>query len=327
MQKSIIKVENKIIVTFPNGNTYECKDLSESDIINLIDARTEEEVLQIINPKYKEQLEEYSNNCNTIESVTKSSKILSYEDGCIYWKEVSSLSLPMDFAEKVSKAEKDNDELLLETYMNFWTLMSLNTDELCRQNLFKFLTKYGLKLARCGFFIAYRNAVFLTEEDGVQIFTDQYTHKMRIKIGEVVTKERESCNSDSNTECASGLHCAGASWLEKYYFGDTGLVCLVNPADVVAVPFRNENYGKLRTCAYLPIAKAKFGEDNHIIPFEVEDGFDCGYVSQVIYEGLMGTEVDSPYRIKFPKFVEENRVSITDRLLEIAKNCIVNRQL
>lgn len=88
-----------------------------------------------------------------------------------------------------------------------------------------------------------------------------------------------------------------------------------------------DDYGKLRTCAYLPIEKAKFNEDGSVVPFEVHDGFDCGYVTQVIYEGLMGTKEDSPYEIVIPDVPGINRKVISDHLLEIAKKCVTDRQI
>lgn len=92
------------------------------------------------------------------------------------------------------------------------------------------------------------------------------------------------------------------------------------------MPFNSE-YGKLRTCAYLPIDKIEYGEDGHPIKYPVENGFDCSYITQVIYEGLMGTEQDSTYKIKIPEIPGINKKNITDKLLDIAMECITNRQV
>lgn len=88
-----------------------------------------------------------------------------------------------------------------------------------------------------------------------------------------------------------------------------------------------DDYGKLRTCAYLPIAKAEFNDNEDVIPFKADDGFDCGYVTKVIYEGLMGTEEDSTYRIHIPDVPGINKESISDKLLDIAMKCITDRQV
>ena len=85
-----------------------------------------------------------------------------------------------------------------------------------------------------------------------------------------------------------------------------------------------DDYGKLRTCAYLPIAKAEFDVNGNVIPFKANDGFDCGYVTKVIYEGLMGTE-ESSYKITIPEIEGINKESIQDKLLDIAMKCVVDR--
>ena len=92
---------------------------------------------------------------------------------------------------------------------------------------------------------------------------------------------------------------------------------------MVAVP-HIDDYGKLRTCAYLPIEVINYDENKDVIPLNVEDGFDCSYVTKVIYEGLMGTE-DSPYKITIPNIKGINKESIQDSLLDIAMKCVVDK--
>ena len=88
-----------------------------------------------------------------------------------------------------------------------------------------------------------------------------------------------------------------------------------------------DNYGKLRTCAYLPMKVINYNENGDVIPLDVEDGFDCSYVTKVIYEGLMGTETDSPYKINIPEMPGINKETISNSLLDIAMKCITNRQV
>ena len=317
----IIKVGDKVSVFFDNGSTLE-RTLTKEEIIKVMSAETEDEIMRLMVPDYDNKALEYDRAVNTLNNM-KSSKILSVDNDSIYWKDVSPLSVPVEFAESVLKAEFNNDTVKLEAYKNFWTLMSLNPNEECRKNLFWFLTKYDMTIAKCGFFVGYRN-VDTTNEKGV--YTDHHSHSFKIKIGEMVTMPREKCDCDSSVSCSRGLHCSSVGWLKRNYFGNTGLACLINPADVVAVP-HIDNYGKLRTCAYLPIEVINYDENEDVIPLDVEDGFDCSYVTKVIYEGIMGTEADSPYRIIIPELPKVQKKSIQNTLLDIAKDCIVNKQL
>ena len=320
MQK-IIKVDNKVTVFLENGEIVE-KEVTEDEFKKVVEAQTDEEVLNLLCPEYQKSIESHNNALTLIEKIQKS-KLLSMRGDVVYWEEVSCLSVPEELAKAIIKAEEEHNELKISTYRNFWTLMSLNPSEECRKNLYWFLQLHGLKLAKCGFFVAYRN-VDTTKEKGV--YTDHHSHSTRIEIGEMVTIPREKCDCNSNNECSRGLHCASVKWLKKNYFGDVGLACLVNPADVVAVPYNSE-YGKLRTCAYLPMDIIHYDKNDNVIPLDVEDGFDCSYVTKVIYEGTMGTKEDSTYKINIPEIPGTTVESIQDKLLEIAKECIICREL
>lgn len=319
--RKIVKINNKVIVYLENNDFVEA-EVSEEDFERVLQMESDEEILNLLCPKYRKSKEDYAKAMTFVEKI-RQSKLLRLSNNVVYWDNVSPISLPQQLAEAILDAEFVNNELKLTTYRNFWTLMSLNPDERCRKNLFWFLQKHGMTIAKCGFFVGYRNVV---ETNTPGVYTDHYTHKFKIRIGEMVTMDRKKCDSVQENSCSTGLHIGASGWLKQHYCGDTGLACLVNPADVVAVP-PYENYGKLRTCAYLPMEAIHYDENEHVIPLDVEDGFDCSYVTKVIYEGIMGTKEDSPYKIKIPKVPGMERESIQDKLLEIAKSCIVNRTL
>ena len=320
MQK-VIKVDNKVTVFLENGEIIE-KEITEDKFKKVVKAQTDEEVLKLLCPEYQKSVELHNNALTLVEKIQKS-ELLSMRGDVVYWEEVSCLSVPEELVKVIIKAEEEHNELKISTYRNFWTLMSLNPDERCRKNLFWFLQKYGMTISRCGFFVGYRNVDKTKEEN---VFTDHHSHTFKIRIGEMVTMDRDKCDTVQENTCSSGLHIGGKGWLKKNYYGDTGLACLINPADVVAVP-PYDNYGKLRTCAYLPMDIIHYDETSNVIPLNVEDGFDCSYVTKVIYEGTMGTKEDSTYKINIPEIPGTTVESIQDKLLEIAKECIVCRKL
>ena len=320
MQK-VIKVDNKVTVFLENGEIIE-KEITEDKFKKVVKAQTDEEVLKLLCPEYQKSVELHNNALTLVEKIQKS-KLLSMRGDVVYWEEVSCLSVPEELVKAIIKAEEEHNELKISTYRNFWTLMSLNPDERCRKNLFWFLQKYGMTISRCGFFVGYRNVDKTKEEN---VFTDHHSHTFKIRIGEMVTMDRNKCDTVQENTCSSGLHIGGKGWLKKNYYGDIGLACLINPADVVAVP-PYDNYGKLRTCAYLPMDIIHYDETSNVIPLNVEDGFDCSYVTKVIYEGTMGTKEDSTYKINIPEIPGTTVESIQDKLLEIAKECIVCRKL
>lgn len=322
---NIIKIGDRVIVVLKNGTTLERSGLTQDELNTLFNAddSKEDDVINIMIPNYAPYLKEREEKLNYLKYIEDGNTPLVVKGDSVYWPEVSELSLPEQFVQAIVKAYQSGIEDAQIAYKNFWTLCSLNPDERCRRNLFWFLEKHDLKISKCGFFVAYRNAD-TTEEEGV--YTDHHSHSTRIKIGDMVTMPREECDSIQDHECSVGLHVASSNWLSRNYYGNQGLVVLVNPMDVCAVPNRS-NYGKMRTCAYLPIAKAEFDDNGRVIPINLKTGFECSYVTKVIYEGLLGKETDSPYRITIPKRPEINKETVTDALLDIAMKAITEKQI
>lgn len=88
------------------------------------------------------------------------------------------------------------------------------------------------------------------------VYTDMYSRSMSIKLGEVVRKDRTECDGDPARECSYGLHVGATSYVEGYANHNSKiLVCLVNPANVVAVP--NYDKSKMRVTQYFPFALAE----------------------------------------------------------------------
>ena len=202
MQK-VIKVDNKVTVFLENGEVVE-KEVTEDEFKKVVEAQTDEEVLKLLCPEYQKSIELHNNALTLIEKIQKS-KLLSMRGDVVYWEEVSCLSVPEELAKAIIKAEEEHNELKISTYRNFWTLMSLNPDERCRKNLFWFLQKYGMTISRCGFFVGYRN-VDKTEEENV--FTDHHSHTFKIRIGEMVTMDRDKCDTVQENICSTGLICS-----------------------------------------------------------------------------------------------------------------------
>jgi hypothetical protein len=321
MQK-IIRIDDLVIVTLDDGTSYQKSDTTDDEFNTIVNAECEDDIIEIFCPHITEVKEEIR-SLEELEDRVRKSNLLEWRDDTIYFPIVSELSVPKELAVSILDAEDSNDSIKVETYKNFWTLMCLNKDEECRNNLFAFLMRHDFKIAKCGFFVAYRN-VDKTSTEGV--YTDHHSHTFRIRIGEMVTMPRENCDCSSQNECSSGLHLAGSNWLDRNYYGTQGLVCLCSPSDVVAVPERS-SYGKLRTCAYLPIDVVTYNTNGKVIPYPKETGFECDLVPMVIYEGIMGTESSSTYRLEIPEVPGLTKDRITDSLLEIAKNVIIDRNI
>lgn len=208
MQK-IIKMGDIVIAVLSTGQSYQRTGLSDEEFNKLTNAESDEEIAAIMNPEYsklikdKKEAEEIINNTNK-------SNILSFIGDAVYWEEISMLSIPRELVEAILEAERNKDGVRLETYKNFWTLMSLNTNEECRNRLYSFLIRHGMVIGRSGFFVAYRNVVPTNKKDenGNDIYTDNHSKTTVITIGNMVSIPREACDSNSKITCSRGLICS-----------------------------------------------------------------------------------------------------------------------
>jgi len=81
------------------------------------------------------------------------------------------------------------------------------------------------------------------------VFTDAHTGKETYRIGEESRMDYSQADWNVREECSKGYHSSGIAF--KYsHFGNIPIVCIVNPADVVACP---EDGYKLRSVAFTPI--------------------------------------------------------------------------
>lgn len=106
------------------------------------------------------------------------------------------------------------------------------------------------------------NSIFNTDNkvgnESTALYTDMHSSTMTIELGVPVKMERKECDSDPAKDCSYGLHCGATAYVEN--FANKGesviLVCLVNPAHVVAVP--NYDHSKMRVAEYFPYAFATY---------------------------------------------------------------------
>jgi len=107
------------------------------------------------------------------------------------------------------------------------------------------------------------DAIFNTEvetnDKAVPVYTDMYTKKMRIVLGEPVCQDRKECDANFRRDCSNGLHVGATRYVESFAGGSNAvLVCYVNPANVVAVP--DYDHSKMRVCEYFPFAIATYSD-------------------------------------------------------------------
>jgi len=150
-------------------------------------------------------------------------------------------------------------------------------------------------------------------------YTHSYNGELRhyYEIGKEATIDRSYCDSSPNNTCSRGFHQMSKSFLEKQgqkYFGEVTICCLVSPSNVVSCP-TEENYNKMRTCAFIPICEVAWSDDSTII--EPLDDFleDCSnqYLQDTIVD--LASFVETEFEDSNPKFIGVSKEEIKQRLI------------
>jgi len=85
-----------------------------------------------------------------------------------------------------------------------------------------------------------------SEKAGVS-YTSAHTGKEDYRIGEIISMPRHYGDDDNSVSCSKGFHAASKEY-DYSGFGDTPILMIINPMDVLAVP--HGEVGKLRTCCW-----------------------------------------------------------------------------
>ena len=111
----------------------------------------------------------------------------------------------------------------------------------------------------------------LLENDEADSFTDCYTQKMDIRIGKPVSMPRSECDPNPNRTCSTGLHIGAPGYVKDFGGGQNKAIiaCLVNPADVVAVP-HDYSYMKMRTSKYYPYAVCELDPAGGVVEIDAQ---------------------------------------------------------
>ena len=107
----------------------------------------------------------------------------------------------------------------------------------------------------------FNNNETIENEVPVYLSKSNQAPKMEIRLGVPVMMPRSKCNGDPMVECSFGLHCGSTKYVQTFAGSDDAiLVCLVNPAHVIAVPVADNS--KMRTSQYYPFAIASYVDGN-----------------------------------------------------------------
>lgn len=129
-------------------------------------------------------------------------------------------------------------------------------------------------------------------------YTDNHTRSFDYKVGTVITMPRNEGDDDNTVSCSKGFHAASKAY-DYSGFGDTDILMIINPMDVLAVPVGE--VGKLRTCRWF-FACTLDKNEQYILD---EEDFDVTELGD-IFEEQMSENLEEKVKIGFAEEVKRH---------------------
>lgn len=186
------------------------------------------------------------------------------EDYCVL-SHRSTKALDIELNEYKEEAIKDFAEFVYDEVVDVDEYIGTSQEEIIAE----IHTEIGVTTLKESF----KNMLAYSEDHKTSLFTDVYSETMSIKLGEPVRIDEEKVDRDPNSACSTGLHVGSPEYVKWYGGHDEKTVriaCLVNPANVRAVP-HDESFRKMRVAEYFPFAIVELGDSGD--PEPIESGF------------------------------------------------------
>ena len=144
----------------------------------------------------------------------------------------------------------------------------------------------------------YKNLPKMTENR----YTDQHTHSFDYRVGQSVSMPRDMGDDNNQISCSKGFHAASIKY-DYSGFGNTPILMIINPIDVLAVPLGE--VGKLRVCRWF-FAMTLPENEKFILE---DDAFDVTELGDVFEEECM-TNLQEYIQTSFAEEVKRHTFAI-----------------
>lgn len=194
------------------------------------------------------------------------------EGGYIKYKGRQLHNVLSDYILGLVKGGKDYGAML-----KFTENLYLNPSFKVVERLYQFLAHKNMPITSDGCFLGYKA---VTSD-----FMDKRTKTINNAVGQKPQFERNMVDDDMSIDCSYGLHVGTLSYVNSFAGdGDNIIVCKVNPANVIAVPYADAQ--KLRCCEYevVDLYKAPLNnvyDDSYDEDDDCEEMDDCRYCGSV----------------------------------------------
>jgi hypothetical protein len=133
-------------------------------------------------------------------------------------------------------------------------------------------------------------------------YTDQHTHSFDYRVGKSTSMPRHMGDDNNQISCSKGFHAASMKY-DYTGFGDTPILMIINPIDVLAVPLGE--VGKLRVCRWF-FAMTLPEDEKYILE---DDEFDVTDLGDIFEEECM-TNLQEYVQTSFAEEVKRHTFAI-----------------
>lgn len=136
-----------------------------------------------------------------------------------------------------------------EPWLDFWQRLQSNPSMRSVSQLPKFLQNKGIPIDNAGYILAYK----AVQHD----YLDYHSSTVANTVGSEHSMPRNKISDDPNHACHEGFHVGALEYAQTFGGPDRRiLICQVDPADVVCVPY-DCSMQKMRVCAYKVLSEPK----------------------------------------------------------------------
>jgi len=218
-------ITNSVITVFHNGQIHTVSEGSPN-------------FKPLKNALFNEKWDEVPTYLSITATMNKWAKgYFTLKDSTFYFKDVA---LPELFNKRIVKMATEGEDPT--PLFKFWERLQKNPSFRSVEQLWPFLDQQGIPLTEDGCFLAYK----AVRED----LKDIHSGTIDNTPGKIVEIERNRISDDPNHACHFGLHVGALEYARNFGgYNSIVLICKVDPADVVCVPY-DHSFQKMRVCRY-----------------------------------------------------------------------------
>lgn len=147
-------------------------------------------------------------------------------------------------------------------------------------------------------------------------YTSAHTGLEDYRVGEMISMPRQDGDAYNGASCSKGFHAASKAY-DYSGFGDTPILMIINPMDVLAVP-RGE-WGKLRTCRWFFATTLPEGE-KYILD---DEDFNVAELGD-IFEAKSAVNLEEHVKNSFAEEVKRHTFHLSAVTSDEIKNIVVS---